>query len=89
MINLVQELLDISKTPLRFSWSSHSFEEKCSSIIREAARVTLNSHEWLIQTFFSQYQYNIKQMSDMMKTQKNINKGIISWMNTKFSEPTL
>ena len=35
--------------------------------------------------FSLQYQYNINQISD----EKNINLGIISWSNTKFSELTL
>ena len=46
-----------------------------------------NSHKWPRQNFSLQYQYNINQISDENK--ENINLGIISWSNTKFSELTL
>ena len=47
----------------------------------------LNSHEWPRENFSLQYQYNIKQTSHENK-EKNINNGIISSSNPKFSKLT-
>ena len=45
-----------------------------------------NSHEWPSQNFSLHYQYSIKQTNN--EDRDNVNKGIISWFSTKFSELT-
>ena len=49
--------------------------------------ILFNSHDWPRPNFSVQYQSNIKQASHEYKG-KNVNKGIIIWFNTKFSELT-
>ena len=72
-----------------FSQSNYLFNfEKiyCTCATYKFAGQPLNSHGWSRQNFSLQYQYNVKQTSD--ENSKNINEGIITWSNTKFSELT-